>query len=435
VVAVDPYAPGQILDGKYLVERKIGEGGMGQVLLARHTELDRNVAIKVLRADLAMDASAVERFLREARAAARIESEHVVQVFDVERFSDGRPYIVMEYLEGEDLGRVAARGVLPVAQAVECILHACEGVAEAHRVGVIHRDLKPENLFLARRRDGGATLKVVDFGISKLAPTADRREQALTTGNLLGTPFYMSPEQLRGDATVDERSDVWALGVILFELVTGGAPFHADTLPTLCLRIMNEPARRISDERSDLAFPIGLEGIIDRCLSKAPEQRYPNAVELGAALAMFAPAFDAARLGPMRPRGPSLADGAALARSGVLPRVQRRRRWRPIATVAAAVALFGVAVFGVAKMVASAPTPPTASATTSASPVVGATTGSANTTAGTPPLLPLAADTASAVPASTRSARSPASSTGSRPAPTKSATIARPLSDDFGGRL
>ncbi len=427
-VADDRYAPGQLLDEKYRVVQKIGEGGMGEVLLARHTELDRNVAIKVLRADLAKDTGAVERFLREARAAARIESDHVVHVFDVERFVDGRPYIVMEYLEGEDLGRIASRGAMSVGQAVEYVLHACEGVAEAHRVGVIHRDLKPENLFLARRRDGGTTLKVVDFGISKLAPSGARRELAITTGQLLGTPFYMSPEQLRGDATVDERSDVWALGVILFELVTADAPFHGDTLPQLCTHIMHDPAKRLSEVRSDLSFPPGLEDVVDRCLAKDPASRYASAGELAAALAPFAPSPVEATLTPMRAWAPSGPEVVVTSRTAPVPLVVRRRRTSgPLVVLAAGAAIVVVAGVGAVKMTSAPPVAAVPSASTAVGTV--SATPSVRDAPSAPPL-----GSSASPPAPTPRPRSPLTAT--KPAPTsKIPSTSRPPADDFGGRL
>lgn len=277
----------RIIDGKYEVVRQLGEGGMGEVLLAKHVQLDQLVAIKILRAELASEPIAVERFLREARAVARIQSDHVVRVFDVATLAEGHPYMVMEYLEGEDLSKRLERGNVPLDEAIDYVLQACLAIAEAHRVGVIHRDLKPGNLFVARRRDGMQVLKVVDFGISKLAPNGGRIEEKLTTtSHMMGSPFYMSPEQLRGEE-VDGRSDVWALGLILFELVTAEGPFEAPTMPLLCMQIMNAPARRMSDVRPELEIPAALEDIVARCLAKAPAERYADVVDLAAALSPF----------------------------------------------------------------------------------------------------------------------------------------------------
>jgi serine/threonine protein kinase len=266
----------RILGGKYRILR---------------LELDHEVAIKLLRAELASDPSAVERFVREARAAARIVSPHVVRILDVARTDDGAPYIVMEYLEGEDLSRRVERGPVPVEEAIDYVLQACVAIGEAHRVGVIHRDLKPANLFLAKRRSGPPILKVVDFGISKLAPRRGRIEAVLTAKDaLMGTPFYMAPEQLQGGVDADGRSDIWALGLVAFELMTGGSgPFEAPTLPELCTRIISDRAVRLSEALTDGAFPPGLEEIIDRCLTKDPNGRYQNVEDLAAALAPFSP--------------------------------------------------------------------------------------------------------------------------------------------------
>jgi serine/threonine protein kinase len=281
----------RILDGKYRILRKLGEGGMGEVLHAMHLELDHEVAIKLLRSELAGDPSSVERFVREARAAARIVSPHVVRILDVARTDDGAPYIVMEYLEGEDLSHRVERGPVPVEEAIDYILQACVAIGEAHRVGVIHRDLKPANLFLTNRRTGPPIIKVVDFGISKLAPRRGRVEAVLTAKDaLMGTPFYMSPEQLQSGVEADGRSDVWALGLVAFELLTGGSgPFEAPTLPELCTRIIRDRAVRLSEALVDVAFPPGLEEVIDRCLTKDPNGRYQNVEALATALAPFSP--------------------------------------------------------------------------------------------------------------------------------------------------
>jgi serine/threonine-protein kinase len=349
---------GALLGGKYRVLRKLGEGGMGEVVLARHAELDQLVAIKLLRSDVAAAPAALQRFLREARAVARIESENVVRVFDVGRFDDGNAYMVMEYLEGEDLAQRLTRGPLPVEEAVGYVLQACVAIAEAHRVGVIHRDLKPSNLFLARRRDGSSMVKVVDFGISKLMSRGDRAELALTSDLLLGTPYYMAPEQLAADGQTDARTDVWALGMILFELLTGEGPFEADNLPQLCTRIMHATARRISQLRPEAHFPPGLEDVIDLCLAKDPKSRFADAVDLAVALTPFAipganspiaselptkpppswelamPSLQATEVG----MGPRPAP-APVARAG------RRPTWASAAVVAGLVAVGAVVVF------------------------------------------------------------------------------------------
>jgi serine/threonine-protein kinase len=316
---------------------------------------------------------------------------------------------------------------VPVEEAVDYVLQACVGIAEAHRVGVVHRDLKPENLFLTRRRDGAAIVKVVDFGISKLAPSGARRELAITTGQLLGTPFYMSPEQLRGDATVDERSDVWALGVILFELVTADAPFHGDTLPQLCTHIMHDPAKRLSEVRPDLSFPPGLEDVVDRCLAKDAASRYASAGELAAALAPFAPSPVEATLTPMRAWAPSGPEVVVTSRTAPVPLVRRRRSSRPVAVLAVGAAIVVVAGVGVVKMtsgppVAAAPSASTAVAVLSAPPSVREA----------PSAPPLGSSTSPS--ASAPRPRSPLSAT--KPAPTsKPPSTSRPPADDFGGRL
>ncbi len=309
----------RVIDGKYEVVRQLGEGGMGEVLLAKHMQLDQMVAIKILKAELTDEPIAVERFLREARAVARIQSEHVVRVFDVATLDDGHPYMVMEYLEGEDLSKRLESGPLPTDEAIDYVLQACVAIAEAHRVGVIHRDLKPGNLFIATRRDGTRILKVVDFGISKVSPKAGRAEEKLTTTqHLMGSPFYMSPEQLKG-SEVDVRTDVWALGMILFELLTAEGPFDAPTMPQLCMNIIGSAARRLSEVRPDGAFPPGLEDVIERCLAKDVAERYADVVDLAAALTPFAKrsAFDGTRTPSNMPTKPPIGMTAAMPKLGL----------------------------------------------------------------------------------------------------------------------
>lgn len=282
--------PGQVLVGKYEVERVLGAGAMGLVISARHLDLDQPVAIKLMRPDVARSADSVTRFIREARAAARIQSEHVVRVHDVSRLDGGAPYIVMEHLTGTDLDEfLRARGPLRLAEAVEYVLQACEALAEAHMRGVVHRDLKPSNLFLTRRADGSPLVKVLDFGISKIKPDSGRPELSLTLkSDIFGTPFYMSPEQVQSAKDVDHRTDIWSLGVILHRLLTREYPFDADSLANCMMKILTEPPVPIRAQRSDV--PVEVEAIILRCLEKQLSWRIPDVAVLARRLLPFAPA-------------------------------------------------------------------------------------------------------------------------------------------------
>jgi len=278
---------GDIIQGKYRVERVLGMGGMGVVVAAHHLQLDEKVAIKSLLPQGLGHPEALLRFEREARAAVKIKSEHIARVLDVARFDDGTPYLVMEHLEGRDLSNwLRARGPLSIEQAVELVVQACEAIAEAHTLGIVHRDLKPANLFVITGRDGLLEVKVLDFGISKSAESAG--QAAMTrTHSILGSPEYMSPEQLAAPKTVDWRTDIWSIGVTLFELLAGRVPFTGDELFELALKITQEPAPRISVLRDDV--PVKLESVILRCLEKDRAARYQDVAELVAALAPFAP--------------------------------------------------------------------------------------------------------------------------------------------------
>jgi serine/threonine protein kinase len=283
---------GDLLAGKYRVERVLGAGGMGVVVAAHHQGLDTKVAIKLLLPEMLDQKDVVARFAREARAAARITSEHVARVFDVGALEDGAPYMVMEFLDGSDLSEWLKRsGPLPVTQAVGFVLQACEAVAEAHRVGIVHRDLKPANLFCVRRPDGSLFIKVLDFGISKLATIGGQSGSMTATAALMGTPFYMSPEQMDSAREVDGRTDIWALGIVLFELLTGNRPFGGQTMPEVCLRIATHPAPKVRQQRADV--PAGLEAAILKCLEKQRTERFSTVAEMVAALAPFAEPRDA----------------------------------------------------------------------------------------------------------------------------------------------
>ncbi len=279
-------SPGDIVAGKYRIERQLGAGGMGIVVAASHVVLQERVAMKFLSPELAANDEAVARFVREARAACRIKSEHVARVSDVGTLESGIPYLVMEYLEGQDLAELLAqKHSLPPAEAVGFVLQACEAIAEAHVLGIVHRDLKPANLFLTHRIDGTSCIKVLDFGVSKLFHSTTSKLSAGLTGSsaVMGSPLYMSPEQLRAARSVDPRADVWALGVILYELIAGKPPFSGETLPEVSVKIAVDSPERLRARRRDVTP--ALEGVVFRCLQKDREKRFRDISELARALA------------------------------------------------------------------------------------------------------------------------------------------------------
>jgi serine/threonine-protein kinase len=277
--------PGMILADKYRVERVLGVGGMGMVVAATHLHLDQLVALKFMLPQALNIAGGVERFLREARAAVRLKSEHVARVLDVGTMRDGSPYIVMEFLDGMDLATVLQRGgPLPTAVAADYVVQACVALAEAHALGIVHRDIKPPNLFLLRRPDGTVHVKVLDFGIAK-APMPDAA--VTSTGMVVGSPAYMSPEQMRSAKNVDARTDIWSLGVILYEALAGHAPFHGESLTELCLHVTLDPVPPLP--RMPGVLP-GVEAVVRRMLEKDPAQRFATVGEVAEELVRFAPA-------------------------------------------------------------------------------------------------------------------------------------------------
>lgn len=284
---------GDLLAGKYRVENVLGEGGMGYVVAALHEQLNQRVAVKLLSPLLSENEDSVTRFLREARAAVRIRSEHVARVLDVGELPDGSPYMVMEYLLGRDLAaELGERKQLEVPQAIDYVLQACEAVAEAHSIGIIHRDLKPSNLFLTRRPDGSALVKVLDFGISKaIAPEEGELElpASLTaTHSVLGSPSYMSPEQVRRPKSVDVRTDIWSFGSILYEFLVGEGPFPGDSPLAVLAAVVSDPTPSIRERRQDVPFE--LEAVVFKCLRKDPADRYRTIAEFAEVLAPFASA-------------------------------------------------------------------------------------------------------------------------------------------------
>ncbi len=337
---------GSIIGGRLRVDRLLGAGGMGVVVAATHLELDQRVAVKVLHDELAANPTIVARFLREARAVAKLRTEHVCRVFDVGRLDNGAPYIVMELLDGSDLGAAVVRGPVAPAFSVDYVIQACVALAEAHAAGVVHRDLKPANLFVTRRADGSPLLKVLDFGIAKAATAAEAK---LThTASTMGSPGYMSPEQIKSARDVDLRTDIWALGVTLFQLLSGRMPFAGTQLTEIAVNITTAQPGPLEGDPA-------LRAIVMRCLEKEPERRYPDVASLATALRPFggpsagrfvqeitgaspeivtaAPALVAAAAPTAASR--STEDARPLT-TGTAPRGRRPGRWLVIAGLAAA---------------------------------------------------------------------------------------------------
>jgi serine/threonine protein kinase len=285
-----PVRPGDILAQKYRVDRVLGVGGMGVVVAATHLDLDQHVAVKFMLDKAFEDPTARARFLREARVVGKLKSEHVAQVRDSGTLESGAPYIVMEYLEGTDLaGMLRDYGPLPVPLAVELVVQACDALAEAHSQGIVHRDLKPANLFVTQRSDGTPLVKVLDFGISKTTALNDASTSMTRTSAMMGSPLYMSPEQMRSARDVDQRTDVWSLGIVLYELLAGTVPFRAETLGELLYTVMTlqHPPMQAMTPRQDIPPEIG--ALVDWCLMKEPAQRAPNVAEIVRRLAPFCP--------------------------------------------------------------------------------------------------------------------------------------------------
>lgn len=282
-----PVKPGDLVADKYRVDEVLGAGGMGVVVAAEHVDLHQPVAIKFLLQHMAID-TMVARFLREARASAKIQSEHVVRVYDCGELEDGTPYMVMERLEGVELrDELKRRGPFPIPEAVDIIVEALEGVAEAHAQGIVHRDLKPSNLFLAGRGTRMRTVKVLDFGISKIrgGPDTPIDDELTGTSMMLGSPRYISPEQAKSSRSVDGRADIWSMGVILYELLTGASPFAGNTMGEVIGKVLLYNPPPLDKHRDDV--PDGLQAVLQRCLQRDPKDRYQSVSELATALEPF----------------------------------------------------------------------------------------------------------------------------------------------------
>lgn len=407
-LAETPVTEGQLLAGKYRVERVLGRGGFGVVVEATHVGLDERVAVKLLRADLLARAAVRTRFVREARLTAKLKSEHIARIHDVGTLQDGSIYLVMELLKGRDLHAVLQdKGTLGVVEAVSLVLQACEGLAAAHRAGIVHRDIKPGNLFLTERPDGSPLVKLLDFGISKQLEAAD---EALTSSSaFLGSPSYMSPEQLRAARDVDGRADIWSLGVVLYIALSGRLPFVAGSVADLCIDVLTKPYPPL------LEVPDPVAQVIARCLEKDRTARFANLADLAHALAPHAgrlgldSAERVARILGVEPQ-PVASKSAMASRD-------RSLRWLAVPVVAAGVVLVWWLW----------PAPSTAPAVTpSAAPPLSAQQASRPDE---PPLRPPAsgASASSATAAATASAAPPPASRGS-------ARPAQPTRDPYAGR-
>jgi serine/threonine protein kinase len=322
--------PGHVFLGKYRVEEILGQGAMGIVAKCTHLQLGGSIAIKMLRQEVLSDRDAHERFMREAKAASKLRSEYVARVTDVGTFENDVPYIVMEFLDGLDLDKLLKeRGSVQAGWASELMLQAAEALAEAHSINIVHRDVKPSNLFVTWRPDGSAIVKVLDFGISK-API-DTDLSLTQTQSLLGTPAYMSPEQMRSARMVDARSDIWSLGTVFYELLENRRPFEADSFSEMCVKVAVDPPSPMVNAPEDL------QEVVLRCLQKAPEHRYQSMADLGHELIPFCQNQEQARILVERMqrllrRSGGAAEFETITSSGVrIPRDARDLKSGPIA--------------------------------------------------------------------------------------------------------
>ncbi len=275
--------PGTIIAGRYRVVRTLGRGGMGTVLEVVHADLGERYALKMLTGPSATDAESLSRFANEGRVAARLRSDHLVRVTDMGQLPSGEPFLVMDYLEGMDLEAIVARGPAPIPVAVSLVLQACAGLAMLHAQGFVHRDVKPSNLFLTREHGGRQIVKVLDFGLAKVIDPGAKR--LTSTHANFGTPAFMAPEQVMSAKNVDPRCDQHAIGLVLFELLTGRSAFDGETVGAITVAIATQPAPLVSSFRPDV--PPALDAAVARALAKRPDQRFSSLSGLARALAPF----------------------------------------------------------------------------------------------------------------------------------------------------
>jgi eukaryotic-like serine/threonine-protein kinase len=409
---------GTVIAGKFRVERVLGQGNMGVVVLATHLQLDQQVALKFLLPSSLAQAEVEARFAQEARAAAKIKSEHVVRVLDVSTLDSGEPYIVMEYLEGTDLAKqLARRGPMTVQRAVASVLQVCEALAEAHAAGIVHRDLKLSNLFVASYPDGQPCIKILDFGISKYSiPGSDPDLSMTDTAAVMGSPLYMSPEQMRSTRNVDGRSDIWALGIILYELVAGRVPFDAQTMPLLCSMVLQDEPPSLGARVRDL--PRGFEAVVMRCLAKDRNQRFQSVQDLAVALAEFAPPEaqrSVQRIARLATGGPASAKPADTLQLDHVPLAStvhpHRRGWiagaLAVASVAVAAALWRWGTHAAIEQAGQGPTESLPAAASAPAPAVPLPPPAAAPTAPVPAVTPVATPSSAASGAAAGTAAEP----------------------------
>src|SRR6266487_594575 len=278
---------GQVLADRYHIMKKLGEGGMGQVYLAEHVKMGRRSAIKVMNPSMVHDPDAVARFNREAANASRITHPNVCAVYDFGETPDGMIYLAMEFIEGEPLTDILERdGALEPGRAVQIFQQVADALQAAHDLGIVHRDLKPDNIMISRGKGvrGGDVVKVVDFGIAKAVGGDDAGQKVTKTGLVVGTPEFMSPEQLSGD-NLDGRSDLYSLALVFYRMLTGGLPFQATSVQeTMIKRLTDEPVK-LAEARPDLSFPAGLQPVLDTALARTPMERYQTVTKFAADVA------------------------------------------------------------------------------------------------------------------------------------------------------
>ena len=332
---------GQVVADRYVVQAKLGEGGMGQVYLAEHVRMGRRSALKVMHPGMMHDADAIARFNREASNASRISHPNVAAIYDFGETSDGLIYLAMELVEGEPLTAIVERqGALPAPRAAAIAGQVAQALAAAHDMGIVHRDLKPDNIMIARGRDGADVVKVVDFGIAKASGAAGQR--VTRTGYIVGTPEYMSPEQLAGDQ-VDGRSDIYALGLVTFHLLTGTLPFPSATVQESMITRLTERPRTLAEARAGVPWPPDLQQVLDRALARDAKLRHENARDFASDLERAIagmPELDAASAGTLLMSAPlpptRVSPPGKGTRQSPVARTDHQRRSTPARTTALA---------------------------------------------------------------------------------------------------